>query len=193
MLNLSTAQRLGLLLALIAMIASTRMSHFGSANLLPDATLAMFLLGGVLLGSVPAFIVMLLAVFGLDIYAAQTTAAAAWCFTPAYAGLIPTYAVLWLTGMGLAQRQYYAQPLVALPVSITAVSLAFVVSNGFFFGLNGPAASISLSEFVQAVAPYFADYLASAMLYLIPALVTAALWRKSRLHMANAVPSHESP
>lgn len=180
MLNLSTSQRLSVLLALVAMIASTRMSHFGSANLLPDASLAMFLLGGLLLGGVSRFIVLMLTTFGLDIYMAQSSAEAAWCFSPAYAGLIPTYAVLWLTGMGLAQQQRFVRPLLALSASSAAVGVAFIVSNGFFFALSGTAAAISFGDFVQAVAPYFPAYLASAMLYLAPALIAAALWHKSR-------------
>lgn len=179
--NLSTAQRLGVLFALVAMIASTRMSHFGSANLLPDASLAMFLLGGIMLGGVSGFIVLMLTTFGLDIYMAQTASEAAWCLSPAYAGLIPTYAVLWLTGMGLAQQQRFAHLFIALPASITAVGLAFLMSNGFFFALSGTAGAISLSEFVLAVAPYFPAYLTSAMVYLAPALIAAALWRQSRL------------
>lgn len=179
--NLSTAQRLGVLLALVAMIASTRMSHFGSANLLPDASLAMFLLGGIMLGGVSGFIVLMLTTFGLDIYMAQTASEAAWCFSPAYAGLIPTYAVLWLTGMALAQQRRFAQPLIALPASIAAVGVAFLISNGFFFALSGVASSVSSSEFILAVVPYFPAYLTSAMLYLAPALIAAALWRKSRL------------
>ncbi len=179
--TLSNSQRLGILLALVTMIASTRMSHFGSANLLPDASLAMFLLGGLMLGGVSGFIVLMLTTFGLDIYMAQTASEAAWCFTPAYAGLIPTYAVLWLTGMGLAQQQRFTQPLLAFSASIAAVAVAFIVSNGAFFVFSGTASPISFGEFVLAVAPYFPDYLASAMLYLAPALVAAALWRKSKL------------
>ncbi|OIQ72876.1 hypothetical protein GALL_454910 [mine drainage metagenome] len=111
---------------------------------------------------------------------AQTAAEAAWCLSPAYAGLIPTYAVLWLTGMGLAQQQRFARLLISLPASSAAVGVAFLISNGFFFALSGVASSVSLNEFVLAVAGYFPAYLASAMLYLAPALIAAALWRKSR-------------
>jgi hypothetical protein len=177
--NLSTAQRLGVLLALVAMIASTRMSHFGSASLLPDASLAMFLLGGIMLGGVAGFIVLMLATFGLDIYMAQSSAEVAWCFSPAYAGLIPTYAVLWLSGIGLAQQQRFVRPLLALVASSAAVGVAFLISNGFYFMLSGVASSVSLSEFALAVTPYFPAYLTSAMLYLAPAALAAAWWQNS--------------
>lgn len=179
--KLSNSQRLVVLLALVAMIASTRMSHFGSANLLPDASLAMFLLGGLMLGGISGFVVLILTTFGLDIYMAQTATEAAWCFSPAYVGLIPTYAVLWLTGMGLAQQQRFARPLLALSASIAAVSVAFILSNGFFLAFSGVAAQVSLGQFVLAVAPYFPAYLISALLYLAPALLAAAVWRKSQL------------
>lgn len=181
MLNLSASQRAGVLLALLAMIASTRMSHFGTAHLLPDASLAMFLLGGLIVRHGLGFVVLIFVAFGLDIYAAQSAAEAAWCFTPAYAGLIPTYGLLWLTGVALGPQQRYARPMIALPVSLIAVSLAFIFSNGWFFAFHGVATPISLNEFGLAVAPYFPAYLGSAMLYLAPAFIAAALWRKSRL------------
>lgn len=181
MLKLSTAQRLGLLLALVAMIASTRMSHFGTANLLPDASLAVFLLGGLMLGRACGFTALMLAAFGLDIYSAQTATEVGWCFTPAYVGLIPTYGALWLTGMALAQHQRFAKPLIALPVSMIAVGLAFVISNAFWFTMSGQFADMSAMEFSLRVAQYFPPYLGSAMLYLAPALIAAALWRKSRV------------
>lgn len=179
--NLSAYQRAGVVLALLAMMASTRMSHFGTAQLLPDASLAIFLLGGLIVRHGLGFMVLIFAAFGLDIYAAQSVAEAAWCFTPAYAGLMPTYGLLWLTGVALGAQQRYARPLVALPVSLIAISLAFIFSNSWFFAFNGVTAPISISEFWVAVAPYFPAYLGSAMLYLAPALLSTALWRRSQL------------
>jgi hypothetical protein len=180
MLKLSTAQRIGVLLALIAMMASTRMSHFGTSSLLPDASLAVFLLGGLMLGRTCGFTVLMLAAFGIDVYSAQTATEVGWCFTPAYVGLIPTYGALWLAGIVLAQRQRFTKPLIAFPVSILAVGLAFIISNAFWFGMSGQFTGMGAMEFSLRVARYFTPYLGSAMLYLTPALVSAAFWQKSR-------------
>lgn len=164
------SHRLLVLLGLAAVMGVTRSSHFGSADILPDASLAVFVLGGWLLGRVCGFAVLMAVAFGADVWSAQTAEQAGWCLTPAYWGLLPTYATLWLAGRWL-QRQHqdgrldFAQ---AMGVSVVAVFLAFVISNLTWFAFSNTVGGMNLGQYAWAVAKYFPPYLGSAMLYLVP-------------------------
>ena len=90
--SLSLKHRLWVLVGLAVAMAATRMSHFGTAALLPDASLAVFLLAGVMGLSVGCLGMLMAAAFGIDVLSAQTATEAGWCMAPAYFGRIPTYA-----------------------------------------------------------------------------------------------------
>ncbi len=166
--QLSASRRYSLLLLLALAMAATRASHFGTSVLLPDASLAVFLLGGALLGGWQCFALLFAAAFGTDVLAAKTTVEAGWCLTPAYWGLIPTYAVLWLAGRRLG-RQDGPGFVRDASVSVAAITLAFVVSNLTWFVFSGTVAEMDAIDYSLAVAKYFPLYLGGAMLYLVPA------------------------
>ena len=166
--SLSFRHRLWILLALAAVMAATRMSHFGTSALLPDASLAVFLLAGVLGLSVGCFGLLMAAAFGIDVISAQTATEAGWCMTSAYFGLIPTYALLWGAGRWLARRHGDFPVLLSAGVALAALAAAFVVSNAFWFALSKTVSTMSLIDYSLAVAKYFPPYLGSAALYLVP-------------------------
>lgn len=161
------AHRLVLLLGLAALMAATRMSHFGTSALLPDASLTVFLLGGLLLQRACGFTVLMAAAFGVDVLSAQTATSAGWCLTPAYWGLVPTYGTLWLAGRWLAKGGLEFARVAS--VSVVAVAAAFVISNLTWFAFSNTVHDMTLADYGLAVAKYFPAYLGSAMLYLVPA------------------------
>lgn len=165
------SHRLMILLGLGIALAVTRTSHFGTSEILPDASLAVFLLGGWLLGRVCGFAVLMAAAFGADVMSAQTAEQAGWCLTPAYWGLVPTYATLWLAGRWLGRRHQDGKLdfIQAAGVSVLAITVAFVISNFTWFAFSDTVNAMSLADFGLAVAKYFPSYLGSAMLYLVPA------------------------
>ena len=167
--SLSFKHRIWILLALAAVMAATRMSHFGTSALLPDASLAVFLLAGVMGLAVGCLGLLMAAAFGIDVVSAQTSVEAGWCLTPAYFGLIPTYAILWGAGRWLARRHGDFPALLSAGVALAAVAAAFVVSNAFWFALSNTVNTLSLADYSLAVAKYFPPYLGSAALYLVPA------------------------
>ena len=166
--SLSFKHRLWILLALAAVMAATRMSHFGTSALLPDASLAVFLLAGVMGLSVGCLGLLMAAAFGIDVVSAQTSVEAGWCLTPAYFGLIPTYAILWGAGRWLARRHGDFPALLSAGIALAAVVAAFVVSNAFWFALSNTVSTMSLANYSLAVAKYFPPYLGSAVFYLVP-------------------------
>ena len=175
---LKLSHRLGLLLGLAALMAATRMSHFGTSVLLPDASLAVFLLGGLLLQRACGFVVLIAVAFGVDVLAAQTAEQAGWCLTPAYWGLIPTYGTLWLAGRWLDKKDLNF--LRVAGVSVFAVGLAFIISNLAWFAFSHTVGGMSLADYALAVAKYFLPYLDSVMLYLVPAWLGLKLARARR-------------
>lgn len=176
---MSARTRLYTAAALLLLMAVTRVGHFGSDVSLPDASLAVFLLGGLWLGTWVWFAAGIALAVVIDVSLAKTAAEAAWCLTPAYWGLLPTYATLWLAGRWLARQP--ARPLTHAAailgvVALTAVSLAFLISNLTFWAFSGMFGDMTATAYLASVARYYPSYLAGAGLYLaLIGLVRAAL------------------
>lgn len=178
---LSVKYRLIILLGLALAMAGTRTSHFGTAALLPDASLAVFLVGGAALQSLWGFSVLIALAFGVDVLSAKTAMEAGWCLTPAYWGLVPTYGLLWLTGVWLGRRGRVDLPATTGGVSLAAVCGAFLISNAFWYGLSNTVTDLNALEYATAVAKYFPPYLGSAFLYLVPIWLGWKLTRRSSM------------
>jgi hypothetical protein len=153
------------LIALLALMALTRIGHFGSAVSLPDASLAVFLLGGLWLAGWWFFAAFMALACAIDMGLARTATEAGWCLTPAYWGLLPTYALLWQTGRWL-RHWPELPPLRYATAGVVAVTLAFVVSNATFWAYSGLFPEMALAEYAWRVIGYYPPYLGSAALYL---------------------------
>lgn len=151
--------------ALFLLLAVTRVGHFGSVVSLPDASLAVFLFGGLWLGGPWCFAGLMATAFGIDVYLAQTATEAGWCLTPAYAGLVLTYGVMWGAGRWLARAPELPVARFAV-VSLAAVGAAFLVSNVTFWAFSGYFGEMAPADYAGTVAKYFPPYLGSAALYL---------------------------
>src|SRR5256885_8601888 len=78
--------------ALIALLAVTRIGHFGGIATPPDASLAVFFLLGLWVASPRWLVIGLLAAAAADALAIAQ-GASSYCITPPYPLLIPTYGV----------------------------------------------------------------------------------------------------
>lgn len=147
-------------LALAAVLAATRFDHFGA---IPDASLAVFLIGGMLLGGGAAFAGLFAIAFAVDLAAVEVEAWRAYCMTPAYWGLVPTYALLWWGGAAAASRSASATRLLLAGAAL--FSVAFVISNLSWWQFSHRF-DMAFAEFWLSVARYYPPYIASGMLYL---------------------------
>ena len=158
-------------LGLIAAILLTRTNHFGDGVYLPDATLAVLFLGGLLVARKSWLGLAIAAAFLMDFYALGWKGVSDYCMSVGYWGLIPTYAIVWGSGRWLAkrsqdkQRNLFYLPAYAL-VSLSTITFAFVVSNAFWYGFSDKVTTLSIFQFGQAVAQYYAPYIGYAMMYL---------------------------
>lgn len=115
----------------------TRGSHMLTPFSLPDASVMLFLLGGLLLRNVLWFALLFMLGTCIDFGAAALDPAQGFCLTNGYWGLIPAYAALWLGGLWLAQR---TQPFAALPFVVASLftsTLAFVISTQTYYLFSG--------------------------------------------------------
>ncbi len=162
-------------LALLMLL--TRTDHFGSAISLPDASLAVFFALGFYFRSLwllPLFIVEAAAV---DYLAISYMGGSDFCLTPAYGFLVPTYAVMWWAGLVCAHR--YSESvrglLLTLGAAALAVSVAFLISNGSFYGLSGHYQDLNLAAYAEGVARYYGAYAAVAMGYIVAGVLMHGL------------------
>ncbi len=155
-------------LVLAALMAATRMHHFGSALHLPDASLAVFLLAGFFIASPLLFAGLLLEAGALDYAAIAHLGVNDYCVTPAYGFLIPTYAVVWFAGRYYARihQQSWRSLGIFSGIAFAAVSVAFIISEGAFYLFSGRQPGMGLAEYGAQMAQYFPLYMTGALLYL---------------------------
>jgi hypothetical protein len=162
---MTARNRIHCFVALLAIMAITRVGHFGSVVSLPDASLAIFLLGGLWLGAVGYFAAFAVMAFGIDVFLAKTAVEAGWCLTPAYGGLILGYGLMWMGGRFLA-RTPELPPMRFIAVALGTSLGSFLVANASFWAFSGYFGDMTLSDYATRVAQYFPSYLASTALYL---------------------------
>jgi hypothetical protein len=155
---------------LIAAMVLTRFHHFGDALHLPDASLAVFFFAGFFRKNI--FLLFLLALAALIDYVAISNGTSAWCITPAYVCLIPTYAAMWFAGrccFNLAEEKGtgFSFCVDAMGLLVLATVAAFGISNGSFYLFSGRYASMGWMQYLDRVSQYFVPYVGATMVYVI--------------------------
>lgn len=151
-------------ITLIGLILLTRFNHFGDHVYLPDATLSALFLGGLLVPNMRWFWLAIGAAIAVDFYALGFVGISDYCMSLGYWGLIPTYAAVWAAGRWLAKNKQ--NTVTQMVVACGTFSVAFVLSNAFWYAFSDKVASMSVLQFSQAVSKYYLPYLGYAMMYL---------------------------
>ena len=172
-------------MALIALILLTRSSHFGTSFLLPDATIAALFLTGMLMQKLRWLAIAIAVAFAVDFYALGFAGVADYCMSLGYWGLIPTYAMVWGVGRYIAKQENPFALQVFVPSALIATSLAFVLSNAFWYAFSDKVSSLTIAEFSARVAQYFTPYLGYTAFYLCVALITQAAFQKLAIHQSK--------
>ncbi len=168
--------------ALMLLMALTRYNHFGSSVTLPDASYAVFFLGGLYLGRMRVALVVLTLLLAeaalVDYCAISFNEVSAWCVTSAYGFLAVAYAALWFIGRWFApHHDLSSKGLLGLfAVAVAAGSVAFLIANVSFYLLAGYFGSMSIAEYASRVAQYYVSYLAVAVIYIGCAVVVQMLY-----------------
>ncbi|GAB2796456.1 hypothetical protein [Dyella kyungheensis] len=176
-------------LVLVAVMIATRFKHFGDMLHLPDASMAVFFLGGLYLRRHWTFVAMVLLAVALDWVSISYAGVSDFCVTLAYSFLPLAYAVLWYAGRWYAPRvdQGALSLLGAFGVALVAAVLSFAVSNGSFYWLGGRYAQPHMTEYLSRLWQWGPLFMRTTISYVAVALVLHAVIAR----MASASAAHE--
>lgn len=167
--NNPQAKRLDLFVILALVMAVTRFDHIGSHVMLPDASWAVFFLGGFYLARQWkwAFPLLMAEAVAIDLIAINFFGVSNYCVTIAYWFIVPSYASLWLGGSWF-QRHYAfsARGLGLLVASLfAAVSVCYLISNGSFYWLGGRKANPDFSGWMKNFGDWYFLFLKTPFIY----------------------------
>ena len=164
--------------SLFAMVMiATRFNHFGDALHLPDASMALFFLGGLYLRKHLAFLGFVVLSVLIDWYSVSYAGVSDFCITVAYAFLPLAYAVLWYVGRLLAPRyngSLASHGMVFAGIVVSA-TLSYAVSNGAFYWLGGRYTDPNMSQYLQRFAQWAPLFVRAAAGYVLVSQVVQAL------------------
>ncbi len=174
---LNTRNTVVMVAALAVLMCMTRFSHFGTAIHLPDASMAVFFLGGLYVRRHLAFLGFVALAGALDFVSVRYAGTSDFCITPAYSFLLPAYAVLWYAGRLFAGRLQASAGSLAMAagVALLANTLSFVISNGAFYWLGGRYAEPHFAEYVARLMQWAPLFVRTAMAYVVVALAAHAV------------------
>jgi hypothetical protein len=157
-----------LTLPLIALMALTRSHHIGDAFSLPDASLAVFFLAGLVFARRWwLFGFLMLEAVLIDYIAITHFNVSAFCVSPAYVFLIPAYAVMWFAGSFCEKFKSLtaSEMLSSMGVMLLATSTSFFISSGSFYFLSGRYPDSSWVQFIERVVKYYPAHTTTALCY----------------------------
>jgi len=154
-----------LILALSFLMILTRGSHITTLYTLPDASLALFLIGGIYLQNIRFFVTLFLLGLFIDFGAAALDPKLGFCLTKGYWGLIPAYAILWMSGCFLNQRKFLQKLSIFIPFVSIAIMLAFLISTQTYYFFSGRFGSPSILESIFHGWDYLPQYFLSSFTY----------------------------
>jgi hypothetical protein len=173
----------------------TRGSHVLTHVALPDASLVLFLLGGLLLKRWGWFATFFGLATVIDFGAAAFDPAQGFCLTNGYWGLIPSYGAMWLGGLYLNNRWLSKQQdafankniVTYAAVSMLTTFIAFVISTQTYYLFSGRFPAKGLIESLQHGWNYLPSWMGFSAMYFAVVWLSVALWRNVKaLQIAKA-------
>lgn len=148
----------------------TRGSHVLTSVSLPDASLALLLIGGFYLRKAGWFVLFAVLATVIDFSAAAIDSIQAFCLTDGYWGMLPTYAVMWLAGTWLSKQADSTNVIKFASVSLASTLAAFVISTQTYYLFSGRFPDAGIMESMKYGWEYLPSYMGYTLMYL------AAFW-----------------
>jgi hypothetical protein len=164
-LRLKTHETLFLIILSLVLIL-TRGSHITTFYSLPDASLALFLVGGIYLKNIRFFLALFLLGLVIDFGASAFDPKLGFCLTNGYWGLIPAYGVLWLSGYFLYHKKLIQKLSIFISIVSIAIILAFIISTQTYYIFSGRFGNPSFFESVFHGWEYLPQYFLSSFAYI---------------------------
>ena len=179
-------QQGGIAMLLFFFMLLTRGGHALTSVALPDASLAVFLLGGMLLWRAGWFVLFFIIAAIIDFGAAALDPYQGFCLTDGYWGLILAYGAMWLGGRWLSKQPDAFSLVRYVPVALATTFMAFVISTQTYYLFSGRFPNNGLHETIQHGWNYLPGYLGYSMMYFAVVWAGVHLFRYIRAHRAKA-------
>ena len=163
----TASKHLAIAAALAFFMLLTRGSHVLTHVALPDASLALLLIGGLCLRKAAWFVGFVMLATAIDFSAAAIDSLQAYCLTIGYWGMLPTYAAMWLTGVWLGKQSNGLGVLKFSLAAVVSTLAAFVISTQTYYLFSGRFPNHGLVETMQYGWNYLPSYLAYTAIYLV--------------------------
>ena len=150
--------------SLIFLMLLTRGDHLLSSISLPDASFAIFLMGGMLLKKPKWFISLLTFSFVIDLVTISMNNTYQIPINVGYLGLLASYGIMWFFGSRIANTKSFLK-FVAFGVISTLIT--FVISTQTYNLLSGTFPDMTIKESIQTGWEYLPQSFIYTMSYLI--------------------------
>ena len=145
----------------------TRGSHVLTSVALPDASLALLLIGGLYLRKAAWFALFVVLATAIDFGAAAIDSLQAFCLTVGYWGMLPTYAAMWLAGVWLGKQANSFDAIKFTLAALVSTFTAFVISTQTYYLFSGRFPNNGVTETIQYGWNYLPSYMGFTAMYLI--------------------------
>jgi hypothetical protein len=142
----------------------TRGSHVISPFALPDASFALFLIGGMLLKKPKWFISLFAFSFVIDLITLSVNTIYQIPINLGYLGLFASYGIMWLFGSRIANTKSFSK---FAAFSVLATLIAFLISTQTYNLLSGTFPDITIKESIQTGWEYLPQSFIYTMSYLM--------------------------
>ena len=171
-----TSKTLVIATSIAFLMLLTRGSHVMTSVALPDASLALLLIGGLYLRKASWFAFFVLLATVIDFGAASIDSLQAFCLTIGYWGMLPTYAVMWIAGLWLSKQTESLNALKFTLASLASTIAAFVISTQTYYLFSGRFPNSGVLETMQYGWNYMPNFTGFTAMYLLSFWVTAKVF-----------------
>jgi hypothetical protein len=155
---------ISLLAILFAVMILTRGSHITTAYSLPDASFAIFLIGGMLLKKPKWFIALFIFSVLIDLTTLSFNSVYQIPINFGYWGLLPSYGIMWFFGLRIANTKSFLR---FATFGVIATLVTFVISTQTYNLLSGTFPDITIKESIQTGWEYLPQSFVFTMSYLL--------------------------
>ena len=167
--------RIYLFASLIFLMLLTRGDHLLSSISLPDASFAIFLIGGMLLKKPKWFISLFILSVVIDLAILSSNSAYQIPINFGYWGLLPSYGIMWFFGLRIANTKSFLK---FTAFGVIATLITFVISTQTYNLLSGTFPDITIKESIQTGWEYLPQSFIYTMSYLLAFWVIQSLFKR---------------
>jgi hypothetical protein len=170
---------------LLLVMSITRGSHLLTSISLPDASFALFLIGGVLLKNPKWFISLLVFSVAIDLVSLSMNNIYQIPINLGYLGLLSSYGIMWFFGSRIANTKSFLR---FAAFGVISTLITFVISTQTYNLLSGTFPDITIKESIQTGWEYLPQSFIYTMGYLLAYWGIQSLFKRQfASHKATAL------